>query len=271
MLALCLALTRGSAAQASRSEALTGAVLKALTFDQRLDSKISAELKFRDEHDQPIALKECLAGKPAVLILGYSECPMLCNLVLNGVVESWQEIKPRADSGAQLIFVSINPRETAEVAAAKKRSYLKRLARAGREQRWHFLRGEEPAIRQLASEVGFHYEYDASHNQFAHPSGIVVLTPDGRVSRYLFGVSYPASELQQALAEAALKRTGSRVQALLILCSQFVPLTGKFSGIVLGAVRLVALATLLGLVGIAVFHRRVPGASKGKRERQELT
>ncbi len=239
--------------------ALTAENFRELTFEQKLNRQLPLDLPLRDEWDRTTTLKECVAGKPAILMLGYYECPMLCNLVLNGVVESLQEIKSSADPGEQVLFVSIDPRETAELARSKRANYLKRLGRPGQESRWHFLRGDESAVRKLAEEAGFHYRYDAAHKQFAHPSGLVILTPDGRVSRYFFGVSYPAAELKEALNDASFRRPGSRIQALVILCSRFVPLTGKFSGLVMGAVRVVAVSTVLFVAVIAFLSHRKGG------------
>ncbi len=227
-----------------------------LTFDQNINQQLTLGLTFRDEHKKAVSLQQCITGGPALLMLGYYECPMLCNLVLNGIVESLQEIKPGADSSARLIFVSIDPRETPELAAAKKKTYVKRFGRGGADERWHFLCGTPESVEQLAREVGFKHAYDETHKQFVHPSGIVILTPQGRISRYFFGVSYPSNELQTALAAAAQQKPGSPIQSLLILCSRFVPLTGKFSGIVMLAVRGVAVATVLLLIGIALFARR---------------
>jgi protein SCO1/2 len=243
---------------------LTQDSLRKLTFDQKIGNTVPLDLKFRDESSNSITLRDCLRTKPAILILGYYQCPMLCNLVLNGVVESLQEIKPSADAGEELIFVTIDPRETPTLAARKKATYLKRFGRAEATQRWHFLCGGDAESRALADSVGFHYQYDEQHQQFAHPSGIVVLTPEGRVSRYFFGVNYPAAELKTALEEASLKRTGSPIHALVILCSRWLPLTGKFSGTVMGAVRLLAIGTVL-VLGVILF---VSGrTSKGARER----
>jgi protein SCO1/2 len=238
------------------AESLTQSVVKGLTFDQKLNQQVSLGLMFRDEGNAPITLGQCLNGKPAILMLVYYECPMLCNLVLNGVVESLQEIKPAADLGERVIFVSIDPHETPELAVRKKATYLKRFGRPGTEDRWHFLCGSEADVRQLAREVGYHYVYYDERKQYAHPSGIVVLTPEGRVSRYFFGVSYPSAELQQSLADASLKKTGFAIQAFVILCSQFVPLTGKFIGIVMGSLRLLAIGTVLVIVGFVAFQTR---------------
>jgi protein SCO1/2 len=234
----------------------TATTLKQLTFDQKLGATVPLDMTYRDDQNEAVTLHECLQGKPAILVLGYYECPMLCNLVLNGVVESLQEIKPSANAGEQLIFLSIDSRETPELASRKKQTYLKRFGRSYAVEHWHFLCGGEREIGALANAIGFHYAFDQEHRQFAHPTGIVVLTPDGRISRYFFGVTYPAAELRQALVDASLKRTGSPVQALAILCSRFLPLTGKYSSLVMSAVRVLAIGVIALLVFVAFFNHR---------------
>ena len=143
------------------------------------------------------------------------------------------------------------PKETPQLAAAKRENCLKRYGRASAAAGWHFLTGREPQIRSLADTVGFQYAYDASIRQYAHPSGIVILTPQGKVARYFFGVTYPPEELNAALLQAAAEKTGSPVQQLILLCFHYLPLTGKYSGAVMLAVRLLAIGSLL-LVGFYI-------------------
>lgn len=242
--------------QAFSAQALTDSVVRRLAWDQNLNQQVSLNLTFLDERNTPVTLKQCLGGKPAILVLGYYECPMLCNLVLNGTVESLQEIKPTADLGEQLVFVSIDPRETPKLAAQKKATYLKRFARPDAQARWHFLCGSEPNVQALANQVGFHYAYDQQRKEYAHPSGIIILTPGGKISRYFFGVSFPAAELHQALSDASVSKTGSAIQAFVILCSHFVPLTGKFSGTVMASMRILAVGTILFIAGVVAFSAR---------------
>lgn len=226
--------------------------LAQITFDQKLNSQVSPDLPFRDESGRHVALREFFGTKPMILVLGYYECPMLCTLTLNGMVQSLQEMKWSAGREFQIVNVSIDPRETPALAAAKKRSYLKRYGRTGAEAGWHFLTGDESAIRQLANEVGFHYAYDAASKQFAHPSGLVILTPQGKVSGYLFGVTYDARELFASVQTAAKEQAGSPIQRLVLLCFHYNPLTGKYSGVIIVTLRIISVAILAGLVWLIV-------------------
>src|SRR5438105_2374187 len=165
----------------AHSQLLTDETLAKLSFEQKLSSQASLDLVFRDEAGRQVRLGEFFGHKPAILVLGYYECPMLCTLALNGMVEALEDIKWNIGNQFDVINVSINPRETSALAAAKKRTYLKRYGRAGAAHGWHFLTGDEPAIEQLARQVGFQYAYDPSSRQYAHPSGLIILTPQGKV------------------------------------------------------------------------------------------
>jgi protein SCO1/2 len=161
----------------------------------------------------------------------------------------------------EVVSVSINPRETPTLAAAKKRSYVQRYGRSGTAQGWHFLTGSEPAIRQLAEEVGFRYVYDSVSRQYAHPSGVIILTPSGQISGYLFGVSYRPKELFESLRRAGSNQVSSPIQQFILLCFRYNPITGKYSGIILNTVRVLSVGTLLGLVCLIVaLARRSHGA-----------
>ncbi|MEP6662853.1 MAG: SCO family protein [Verrucomicrobiota bacterium] len=243
--AICSAATNSSLSEES---------LLQIKFNQKLESQISINLVFRDESGKEVSLTNYFHHKPVILVMGYYGCPMLCTLVLNGLIESLQDLKQDAGNQFEFVEVSIDPNEKPPLAAAKKRTYLKRYGRAHAESGWHFLTGDEPAIRQLAQEVGFHYAYDARIKEFAHPSGIIVLTPEGKVSSYLFGINYPARELDAALKTAAVKKTGSRIEQLLLLCFHYSPTTSKYGNVVMIAVRVAGIATL-GLIGFALFRK----------------
>jgi len=241
----------------ARAEALTKPTLLNLRFEQKLGAHVPVSLWFTNEAGLPVRLGDCVAKRPSVLVLGYYGCPMLCGLVLNGAVESFQDMRATAGKDFNFVFVSIDPHETPALADAKKRSFLKRYGRKDVEAGWHFVVGGDAEIKTLAEAVGFQYAYDSALKQYAHPSGVVVLTPEGKVSRYFFGVSYPAADLSAALKEASAQRVGSPVRSLLILCFQHMPLVGKNSATVMGAVRGLAVATVLAVAGfIAVSRRR---------------
>jgi protein SCO1 len=240
------------------AETLSDSTLASLTFDQKLNAQVPSNLRFRDETGKPVRLEEFLSQKPIILVMGYYQCPMLCTLVLNGMVESLEDLKWTIGKEFDVINVSINPAETAALAAAKKRSYLKRYGRAGAAQGWHFLTGDSGAIQQLASAVGFHYAYDEASRQYAHPSGLVILTPQGKVAGYLFGVTYRPKDLFQALEQASQSRVSSPIRNLILLCFHYNPITGRYGPTIMLTVRILAVATVLGLAGLLASAARKP-------------
>jgi len=195
-------------------------------------------------------------------MLGYYQCPMLCTLTLNGMVQGMEELKWTVGREFEVVNVSIDPNETPALALAKKQNYLKRYGRSGADAGWHFLTGDAAAIKELADTVGFHYAYDAESHQFAHPSGLIILTPEGKVSHYLFGVTFEGKDLLASLQDASAKKIGSPIQQLVLLCFHYVPITGKYGALILFIVRLFGAATVVMLVGYIVFSAR-------SRRRQE--
>jgi protein SCO1/2 len=236
------------------SSSLSDDALLQIKFDQKLNDAVSIDLPFRDESGNSVPLGNYFGRRPVILVLGYYECPMLCSLVLNGLIEAMQDLKLDAGKEFEVVNVSIDPRETPTLALAKKRIYLKRYGRHGAEAGWHFLTGDGAAIQALADEVGFRFAYDPRAKQFAHPSGIVILTADGKVSRYLFGVTFSAKELDSALHDAGAKKIGSPVQQLLLLCFHYSPVTGKYGNLVMNGVRVSAFSTV-AVLGIVLMRR----------------
>jgi len=234
------------------AQGLSDNTLSQIRFDQKLNTQVTSSLSFQDEDGKPVQMGQYFGQKPIVLVLGYYECPMLCTLVLNGMVESAADMKWSIGQDYDVVNVSISPDETPALAAAKKRSYLKRYGRQTAAAGWHFLTGNEASIRQLADEVGFRYAYDPASKQYAHPSGLVVLTPDGKVSRYLFGVTYSPKDLYGALRDASSNKVGSPIQQLILLCFHYNPITGKYSGIIVVLLRVLAAVTMLGLLSLIV-------------------
>lgn len=235
---------------------LSDAALTQLTFDQKLNAQVSTDLAFTDENGTPVQFGDLLHGKPVILVLGYYQCPMLCTFVLNGMVESLEDIKWNMGKEFEVINVSISPEETPTLAAAKKRSYLKRYGRTGAAKGWHFLTGKPPAIETLAREVGFHYAYDPASRQYAHPSGLVVLTPQGKVSGYLFGVTYAPGELFSLLQKASANQVSSPIRKLILLCFHYNPITGKYGLAIMVVLRVMGALTLIGLGGLVFTLRR---------------
>ena len=175
------------------------ALAGAAKFNQNLGAAVPLDARFRDESGRAITLGALLGQRPAILVLGYHECPMLCSVVLTDLVEALTEMRATTGKDFDLIDVSINPADTPTEADKQRHLYFKRYLRAGSDVGWHFLTSSDPQpIRRLADAVGFHYYYDPASKQYSHPSGLVILTPDGKVSRYFFGVNFDAGELQAA-------------------------------------------------------------------------
>jgi len=235
---------------AGRAQALTESQLLDIRFDQKLGSQVSLDLHFRDENGKRVALSDYFGQKPVVLVLGYYRCPMLCTLTFNGMVEAMNDMKWSIGDEFNVVNVSINPRETPELAAEKRKNYLKEYGRPSAAAGWHFLTGDEPEIRRLADEVGFHYSYDASVQQYAHPSGLVILTPDGKVSKYFFGVKFAPPEVYAALHDASQRNVGSPIHRLVLLCFHYNPIKGKYGALIMTTIRILGAATLVVMVGL---------------------
>jgi protein SCO1/2 len=242
-------------------------VLKKVGFDQKLNSQIPLDISFRDEHGASVTLRQLLDGKPAILTLVYYQCPMLCTEVLNGTLNSLKQVPLEIGKDFSVISVSIDPSETPVLAEAKQIMYSGLYGRHGAIKGWHFLTGQQSEIQQLAASVGFRYVYDPPSKQFAHASGIVVLTPDGRVSRYLFGLEYPPSDLRLALVEASSEKIGSPVvDAVLLYCFHYDAATGKYELVITNVVRAGGVITVL-ILAVAMFimfrkERRLSAAPK---------
>ena len=238
------------------------AVAQQAAFDQKLGAGVPLDAVFRDETGQPVTLGYLLgeSKRPAVLVLGYKDCPMLCSLVLTGMVESFTDLRLTAGRDFEVIDVSIDPRQSPEDAGAQKRVYCKRYARPDSETGWHFLTSPDDAtIRRLADAIGFHYAYDPVTKQYAHPSGLVILTPAGRVSQYLYGVTFDPATLQDALTLAGAQQIGSPIEQLLLRCFHFNPVSGKYGASIIYALRIGGVLTLLALGGgIGYLIRRDP-------------
>lgn len=222
-----------------------------VAFDQHLNASVPLDAVFRDETGQPVSLGYLLHGRrPAVLVLGYKECPMLCSMVLGGLTETLTQMRLTSGRDFDVIDVSIDPTEGSQDAAAQKRLYYKRYARPGADVGWHFLTSPDDAtIHRLADAVGFRYAYDAAIKQYAHPSGVVVLTPDGKISRYFFGVNFPAGELQSAITAAGARTIGSPIARLLLVCFHYNPTSSRYGVLIINSLRAAGILTVLVLFG----------------------
>jgi protein SCO1/2 len=219
--------------------------------DQKLGARIPPDLEFTDERGRPVRLGELLRERPTVLTLAYFRCPSLCSVVLTGVADGLKGAAPLLGREYQALTVSIDPRESPRLALAKKRSYLARYGRIGvadATPAWRFLTGRPEAIRRLADAVGFRYTYDARTREFAHASVAMVVTPDGRMSQYLFGVRFAPADFERAIAQAARSGIGSPLDQLLLYCFHYDGTTGRWSLRIQNTLHVLAALTVLGLL-----------------------
>ena len=226
-------------------------------FEPPLNAQLPLDTHFRDESGRDVQLRDYFHGKPVLLALVYYGCPMLCNQVEMGVVGSLKMLSFNAARDYEVVFVSFDPRETPQMAAQKKTAALSRYGRPETASGWHFLTGKEDAIHALATAANFRYSFDEKHNLFAHASGIMLITPDGRISRYFYGVEYPSRDVRLGLVDASAGKIGTPIDHLLLFCFQYNPETARYSATVLKIVRLGGILTIFSIVaGILIFRRR---------------
>jgi protein SCO1 len=227
-------------------------------WDQKLDNQLTLETPFRDENGKVVPLSTYFGKKPVILVMPFYKCPGMCTNELNGMVDSFKDTqnKYRVGRDFNVLTISINPKEGADLAAAKKREYLDILEQPGAETGWHFLTGEEDNIRKIADEIGFRYKYDATTDQYAHPAGIVILTPEGKVSKYFFNVTYPARDVKLALTEAGRGRIGTTIDSWLLACYHYDPKSGTYGPKVFAIMQVVGISTILLLASFMVIAFR---------------
>jgi protein SCO1/2 len=231
--------------------------LREVGFEQRLGEEIPLDLPFTNSEGNEVLLGEYFGSeRPVVLALVYYECPILCSMVLGGLVSSLDVLTFDPGEDYEVVVVSFDPGETAELAALKRKNTLDQLGREGADEGVHFLTGDPASIDALTAAVGFSYTYDEDTDQYAHASGVTILTPEGKVSRYLFGVEYAPKDMRLALVESAQLKIGSAVDQLLLFCYLYDPQTGKYGAATMNLVRLGGGITLLGVVGFIVLSRR---------------
>jgi protein SCO1/2 len=233
----------------ARAQSQSPAPPKEVGFDQKLGAQVPLDAAFRNENGTNVSLRDYLGKKPLVLSLVYYECPMLCGMSMQGLASTMKALKWSAGEEFEVATVSFDPSEGPRLAKGKQEAMLAQYARPSGVNGWHFLTGTEPEIRKLTSSVGFRYIWDADSKQFAHATGVVVLTPDGHVSRYLFGVDIPAKDLKLALIEAADGKIGGPVGQLLLMCYHYDPKTGRYGAAAMNLMRAGGVVTILGIVG----------------------
>jgi protein SCO1 len=233
-------------------------ILQQIGIDQKLGQQLPLDLTFVDESGNPVQLRQFFAeGKPVVLTFAYYECPMLCTLVLNGEVKAMRAMPLVLGKDYVAVNISFNPRETAALAAAKRDLYVREYGKTGAAGSWHFLTGDEENIRKATQAAGFRYVWDPDTKQYAHASGLMVLTPEGQFARYFYGIEFSARDLRLGLVEASANRIGSKVDQVLLLCFHYDPVTGKYGLIITRVTQFLGTATALALFGfVFVMLRR---------------
>ncbi|HET9533476.1 MAG TPA: SCO family protein [Blastocatellia bacterium] len=258
-------LPRGGPLQQGSAPGGKPKVLQDVGIEQRLNEQLPLDVTFRDETGREVRIGDYFGSKPVVLALVYYNCPMLCNQVLNGLVSSLRILSFDAGKEFNIVTLSFDARDTTELAMSKKEQYVKRYDRAGATEGWHFLTGDQQSIDRITEAVGFKYAFDPDTGQFAHASGIIVLTPQGKLARYFYGVEYYPKDLRFGLIEASENRIGNPVDQLLLYCYHYDPMTGKYGAVVLNIMRLAGLVTVVALVAFFIIMRRRDPARAGLR------
>jgi protein SCO1/2 len=239
------------------------AALRDVGFDQRLGDDLPLDVALRDESGREVRLGDYFGRRPVVLSLVYYECPMLCTLTLNGLVSALSVLSFQPGREFEIVTVSFDPKDTPAAAGAKKRAYLARYGRPGADAGWHFLTGSPESVERITRALGFRYAWDEQTRQFAHPSGLVVATPEGRLARYLYGVEYAPRDLQLAVTEASAGKVGGPVEQVLLFCYQYDPASGGYGLAIMRLVRLAGVLTVLALGGYVILMLRRERALAG--------
>ena len=226
-------------------------VIKDIDIEQKLDQQVPLDLAFKDETGRDIKLHEYFhQGRPIILVLAYYECPMLCTQVLNGLVTTLRPLKFNVGQEFDVVVVSFDPKETPGLARDKKAAYVDDYKRPGTERGWHFLTGSQASIEAITNAVGFKYKYDEAIDQYAHAAGITVLTPEGKVSRYFYGIEYSTRDLRMGLVDASANKIGTLADRVMYLCYHYDPSTGQYG---LLTMRLLKAGGLLTMATLGTF------------------
>lgn len=217
--------------------------------DQKLNAQVPLDTMFRDEEGAPVALRDFFQTKPVILTPVYYRCPMLCSQILSGVVAGLRPLSLKPGRDFEVVAISFNPADTPEEALLKRANYSHSYSSRAGTRGWHFLVGSQPAITKVMEAIGFHYRWDPVNKIFVHASGVMVLTPEGRVARYLYGVNYEPKDLKLSLVEASHNRIGSPVDQILLFCYHYDPKTGKYGAVVLNMLQIGAVLILVILGG----------------------
>jgi protein SCO1/2 len=256
-LAACAASIAFMTLPARAQQGTTPGILREVDITQNLNTQIPPDLTFRDENGKSVRLGDFFGKKPIILSLVYFECPALCTEVLNGELRTMDAISLNLGKDFDAVTVSFEPKDTPDLAKAKRDVYVGQYGRPGAVDNWHFLTGDRASIDALTRTVGFHYAYDSGSRQYAHAAAIMVLTPAGRIDRYFYGVQYPARDVRLGLVEASQGKIGTVTDHALLYCYQYDPSTGKYGLIVMNAVRAGGGLTVLvlGIFMLVMFRR----------------
>jgi protein SCO1/2 len=269
VLAAALAAAAGVASAQLADQAVPA--LEKVGVEEHLDANLPLELEFVDEDGRTVRLGDYFDGaRPVILTLNYYRCPMLCGLQLNGVVAGMEEMDWTPGVEFEMVTVSIDPLETPELAKSKKENYLKRYQRPAAARGWHFLTGRQDNIERLAETVGFGYTYDVSSGQYAHAAAIFVITPDGRVARYLYGIDYPPKSLKLALMEASQGEIGSPLDQLIMYCFHYDPSSRRYAPVAMNIMRVGGGATAL-VLGLTLGTWWLRESRRRRRAQREST
>jgi protein SCO1/2 len=227
-----------------------------VTFQQKLGTELPLDAKFLDESGQSVTLGDYFHGKPVMLAFVYYQCPMLCPLIMNGISSALKVVPFTAGDEFEVVLISFDPRDTPAAAFAKKKAHLQHWNAQDTANGWHFLTGQEADIRRVTSAAGFNYRWDEDTQQFAHVSGVLVATPDGRLSRYFYGVEYSPKDLRLALVDSGQGQLGSAVDELLLYCFHYDPASGKYGAAFMNIMRLGGVVTVGLIAGFIVLMRR---------------
>jgi protein SCO1 len=245
--------------------------LENVGIEQHLDAQVPADLAFVDDAGRAVKLGDYFGKKPVILNLVYYNCTMLCGEALAGLTGALKVVKFDIGNQFEIVTVSFNPQETPAIAAAKKKDYIARYGRPGAAAGWHFLTGPPDSINALTKAVGFQYQYDPKINQYAHATAIMILTPEGRISRYFYGVDFPPKDLRMGLVEATQGKIGNLTDAVLLYCYHYNPATGKYGAIVSNILKLGAALTVLLLGGMLLILFRLEKSAPQRRDWSHLT
>jgi len=232
-------------------------ILKNVAFRPELNGQVPLDTAFRDESGKSVQLGQYFhQQKPVLLAFVYYGCPMLCTQLEQGVVGSLRMLSFNPGRDYEVVFVSFDERDTPEMAAAKKNTAMDHFRRKETAAGWHFLTGSKESIAAVTNSANFHFNFDAKNNLFAHASGIMLLTPEGRISRYFYGVEFPGRDLRLGLVDASQGKIGTPVDKMLLFCFQYDPSTARYSATILGIMRVLALMTIAGLLLMIVIYRQ---------------